>query len=455
MKLKKFKEKNPKKVGIILFTISCILLICGVILYRTFAIFQVDTTQNIINGSIEDPGDIYFAFYKDGNIQKEMPRREDGYILDEQESYCGVTGKNDNNITISVDENNKIHVSGVTTSRTKCNLYFRNHYYVKIGEENHSVSTSNNSLEITKEGNILLCNQGITASENNDTITLNDITQDSICKFYNTSIEALQNVDDTPNYMLFLADETMNSELSISSNKNLTVDLNGHTFNGNFKNYGNLKIISTKEQKGKINSIDTTCMEILDVATLFVSNVIAISNSKTVLYSEKNGGLIEVVDSDFISNATYGISSIFTGNQSSINIINSNINGPHAIGGNGGNIVIDNSTITGTIHNGITVNADFKGNITIKENSKITGNLSGIKFSGYGTVILDGSTKVSPVITGTTNKGIEGSKVLLEWNYGEIFGKVASDILSTSTVTRSGTTITTKDENGMKHSYLQ
>ncbi len=124
MKLKKFKEKNNKRIGIILFTITCILLVSGVMLYRTFAIFEVRTNQNVIKGTVQDPGDIYFAFYKDNQIQKEMPKKEDGYVLDEEASYCGVTGENDSEIKVFVSEDNMIHVSGVTSSRTKCNLYF-------------------------------------------------------------------------------------------------------------------------------------------------------------------------------------------------------------------------------------------------------------------------------------------------------------------------------------------
>ncbi len=158
MKLQRFKEKNSKKVGIILFTISCILLITGVILYRTFAIFQVDTTQNVINGSIEDPGDIYFAFYKDGNIQKEMPKKSDGYVLDEEQSFCGVNGTNVDSIKVSMTEDEVIHVSGVATSRTKCNLYFVKGTYI-LGKGVPIVENGEGLYEIT---------------HNNVTNTLND-----------------------------------------------------------------------------------------------------------------------------------------------------------------------------------------------------------------------------------------------------------------------------------------
>ncbi len=124
MKLEKFQEKDKKKIGIFVFTVACILLVSGVVLYRTFAIFEVKTNQNVINGSVQDPGNIYFAFYKDNSIQKNMPSIDEGYVLDENASFCGVNGSHDDSITVSVTEDYTILVHGVTTSRTKCTLYF-------------------------------------------------------------------------------------------------------------------------------------------------------------------------------------------------------------------------------------------------------------------------------------------------------------------------------------------
>ena len=71
MKLERFKERDNKKIGVIVFTLICLFLISGAILYRTFAIFEVRTNQNIINGTVQAPGNIYFAFYvNDGKEDK-------------------------------------------------------------------------------------------------------------------------------------------------------------------------------------------------------------------------------------------------------------------------------------------------------------------------------------------------------------------------------------------------
>ena len=43
---------------------------------------------NIINGTVGDPRDLYFVFYVDGVISKNMPGKGEGYILDTEKSTC-------------------------------------------------------------------------------------------------------------------------------------------------------------------------------------------------------------------------------------------------------------------------------------------------------------------------------------------------------------------------------
>ncbi len=124
MKLEKFKEKNKKKTGIIIFTISCILLIAGVFLYTSFALFEEKKNFNVINGHVEDPGDLYFAYYVDDVITYNMPTKDSGYTLDSKSSCTnGVTiSWNDNTWSLSVNYQN---YQSNTNSRVKCNLYFK------------------------------------------------------------------------------------------------------------------------------------------------------------------------------------------------------------------------------------------------------------------------------------------------------------------------------------------
>ncbi len=129
MKLEKFKEKDHKRLGIIVFTIVCILLVSGVILYRTFAIFEVNTNQNVINGHVQGMGDLEFAFYKDNTLVKEVPKKDEGYSLDTSSSYC-VDLLNDKQVsTVNWDyENWEVRLKNVSTTKTKCYLYFKQIY---------------------------------------------------------------------------------------------------------------------------------------------------------------------------------------------------------------------------------------------------------------------------------------------------------------------------------------
>ena len=123
MKLEKFKEKNKKKF-IIGFTICCIFLLAGVFLGTSFATFTEEKNFNVINGTAQDPGDIYFAYYVDGTITREMPKQNTGYVLDEEQSNCT------NGVVPSWDystwtfQGNYSNYTKTDYTRTKCNLYF-------------------------------------------------------------------------------------------------------------------------------------------------------------------------------------------------------------------------------------------------------------------------------------------------------------------------------------------
>ena len=61
MKLRKYKERNNIVRVIIVFIILCVFALSGVFLYNSFAVFTEEKNFNVINGTIQDPGDIYFA----------------------------------------------------------------------------------------------------------------------------------------------------------------------------------------------------------------------------------------------------------------------------------------------------------------------------------------------------------------------------------------------------------
>ena len=140
MKLERFKEKNNKKRFIVIFTVCCILLLAGVLLYNSFAVFTEEKEFNVINGRYQDPGDIYFAYYVDGVITRDLPKQNTGYIFDEEQSNCtnGVVPTFDNSSWTF--EANYSNYNATDYTRTKCNLYF------KTGTK--TVSTALGDLEV-------------------------------------------------------------------------------------------------------------------------------------------------------------------------------------------------------------------------------------------------------------------------------------------------------------------
>ena len=125
MKLERFKEKNNKRKLVIIFTFCCILLLAGVFLYTSYAIFTEEKEFNVINGTYQDPGDIYFAYYVDGQITRELPKQNTGYIFDAEQSNCtnGVIPVFDNSTWEFTAKYSNYNATNYT--RTKCNLYFK------------------------------------------------------------------------------------------------------------------------------------------------------------------------------------------------------------------------------------------------------------------------------------------------------------------------------------------
>ena len=86
LKLQKFKEKNSKRKVIVTAIILSVLLLSGIYLYSSFAVFTEEKNFNAINGEVTNPGDIYFAYYVDGEITRNMPSQNTGYKLDTEKS---------------------------------------------------------------------------------------------------------------------------------------------------------------------------------------------------------------------------------------------------------------------------------------------------------------------------------------------------------------------------------
>ena len=125
MELKKYKDNNYKRKSYVILVIGFLLLsINSYLFYKSYALYEEKKDFDVINGTVEDPGDIYFAYYVDGVISRNMPLQNTGYTLDETKSNCnnGVVPTWDN-ASWEAKMNYK-NYSATTNTRTKCTLYF-------------------------------------------------------------------------------------------------------------------------------------------------------------------------------------------------------------------------------------------------------------------------------------------------------------------------------------------
>ena len=125
MELKKYKDNNYKRKFYVVLVIGFFLLsISSYLFYKSYALYEEKKDFDVINGTVEDPGDIYFAYYIDGVISRNMPLQNTGYTLDEVKSNCnnGVLPTWDNAGWKFIGDYH--NYSATNNTRTKCTLYF-------------------------------------------------------------------------------------------------------------------------------------------------------------------------------------------------------------------------------------------------------------------------------------------------------------------------------------------
>ena len=123
-------------------------------LYKTYATFTEEKHFNVINGTVQDPGDLYFAYYVDGEITRSMPKKGTDYTLDTEKSNCtnGVTvGWNQDNWTALVNYEN---YNATDYTRTRCNLYFKVKLPTVVEKITELATTDTTNLAIDEAGNI-------------------------------------------------------------------------------------------------------------------------------------------------------------------------------------------------------------------------------------------------------------------------------------------------------------
>lgn len=151
MKPLKYKEPNLKRKMIIVTLVFSVLLISGMCLYKAFAAFNEQKQFNVINGEVQDSGDIYFAYYVDDKITRDIPTQDSGYTLDTTKSTCT------NGVTVGWDQTNWTALvnyqkyNATNNTRTKCDLYFKENKLKTASEYIVELASANTANLVTDD----------------------------------------------------------------------------------------------------------------------------------------------------------------------------------------------------------------------------------------------------------------------------------------------------------------
>ena len=124
MRNEKFIFKNIKKININLILIVIGFLIGYFFFGGAYKFYKENKNFDVSNGNIKSSENIYFAYYIDGEISREMPKQNTGYTLDNEKSYCTNGVEITWNYGTWQGITDYTSYSATTNTRTKCTLYF-------------------------------------------------------------------------------------------------------------------------------------------------------------------------------------------------------------------------------------------------------------------------------------------------------------------------------------------
>ena len=121
MKMKKFKKSPKKTKTIVISAVAITLLIGGIYLYKTYALYEEKKEFNLLKGRIVDfrknNKDIEISAIVNGKPSEEIPNKESGYIV--EEVYC-----TNNAEGVWDNEEWVLNIKNLSTSKTTCSLNF-------------------------------------------------------------------------------------------------------------------------------------------------------------------------------------------------------------------------------------------------------------------------------------------------------------------------------------------
>ncbi|MCI8394375.1 MAG: hypothetical protein HFH86_02705 [Bacilli bacterium] len=128
MEFKAFQEKKHKRTIMIIAGISTFVLLVGIIIYQSYAMYEQINEYDVIKGDIPSfmsDYDVKVSVVIDGQFQAEIPGKESGKAIEKIECT--------NNAIATWDYINwSIQVKNLNNTKTKCQLFFKTKYKENI-----------------------------------------------------------------------------------------------------------------------------------------------------------------------------------------------------------------------------------------------------------------------------------------------------------------------------------
>ena len=386
MKLEKYVDKSKKKRKIILISLGVIVLISvSLLLYKTFASFTESAEFPIMNGKVDYFGnsDIYFVFYKNGQLVEEMPKKDNAENIGFDHAEC------ENEASILWNEEAWAPlVKNLKKAKTKCSLYFEKvKYYVSSSGNDNANGDKGTPLKTIKEAYDKIVTRGTI-------ILLNNIEENEGIKF-NTKGKEITITSEGSTYEIDRGTSlTEKSILEISNNNNVT--LTNIIFNG-------LRIDSSRALISVSNSSLT-----LNEGAIIENGIntnrlypnwgggILVNNNSTLIMNDgivqnnkcgEAGGGIDLSDSAFYLNGGE------IKNNEAINGAGVDMYRYNTLEMNGGTITANHATNCG---GGIHLNSNnFNGSVFNFNSGEITNNIADARGGGLKYAINNGESTLN------------------------------------------------------------
>ena len=124
MKLKSFKQRNLKKIFIIVFSIIGVFLMAKAIFSTSFASYEDNKSFNIVSTTIPDIGEALYVYHLNDGTITTLARDFTGLVLDQARSSCNynvIPSWDSETQQITLDKTNMVNTEN---HKIRCEIYF-------------------------------------------------------------------------------------------------------------------------------------------------------------------------------------------------------------------------------------------------------------------------------------------------------------------------------------------